>query len=272
MFITKELNSIMQLFNGVAPSQSVQEQLQFEYVNLEATLLRAKVLRDFSKDQVVYIAQAKIDENDNNLGYLFAPFIIANLNQPVIYSTPVSMSVLSILNQYYHAEKNLNLRIEEVIESLKLHIDLVDQVNTEQDFLFNRLIKALCRADVSQIFLITHLTLDIQQLKQLEKYLNIQIFVIDADQSENLIQDEMIHLRKLLFKDKDEMHKEVCGLYSNLNANLVSQTGNFNHSQAKHLIEDMFYSEHIFEKLSVYAEYLQTRIQNGASYKALSIA
>jgi len=241
----------MQLFNGVAPSQAVQEQLQFEYVNLEATLLRAKVLRDFSKDQVVYIAQAKIDENDNNLGYLFAPFIIANLNQPVIYSTPVSMSILSILNQYYQAEKNLNLRIEEVIESLKLHIDLVDQVNTEQDFLFNRLIKALCRADVSQIFLITHLTLDTQQLKQLQKYLNVEIFVIKADRSENLIQDEMIHLRKLLFKNKDEMHKEVCGLYSNLNANLVSQTGNFNHSQAKHLTEDMFYSEHIFEKLSV---------------------
>ncbi|MDN5649675.1 MAG: hypothetical protein L0G93_15255, partial [Acinetobacter sp.] len=26
--------------------------------------------------------------------------------------------------------------------------------------------------------------------------------------------------------------------------------------------EDMFYSEHIYEKLSVYAEYMQTRLQN----------
>ncbi|RSC82827.1 hypothetical protein EGT42_16665 [Acinetobacter haemolyticus] len=32
----------------------------------------------------------------------------------------------------------------------------------------------------------------------------------------------------------------------------------------------MFYSEHIFEKLSVYGEYMQTRIQNGANFKVLS--
>ena len=121
MFITKELNALTQLFQSKVPSQAVQQQLSLEYVNLEATLLRGKILRDFSKEKVAYIAQAEIVENDNNLAYLFAPFMIANLNQPVIYTTPVSSSVLKILNQYYQAEKSVNLKIEDVIHSLKLY-------------------------------------------------------------------------------------------------------------------------------------------------------
>ena len=74
MFITKELNALTQLFQSKVPSQAVQQQLSLEYVNLEATLLRGKILRDFSKEKVAYIAQAEIVENDNNLAYLFAPF------------------------------------------------------------------------------------------------------------------------------------------------------------------------------------------------------
>ncbi len=109
MFVTKELNAITQLFQDGEVSQAVQEQLYLEYVNLEATLLRGKVLRDFSKEKLTYIVQSKIEENDHHLGYLFAPFIIANLNQPVIYTTPISTSVLAILYQYYQAEKSLNL-------------------------------------------------------------------------------------------------------------------------------------------------------------------
>ena len=154
MFVTKELNAITQLFQDGEVSQAVQEQLYLEYVNLEATLLRGKVLRDFSKEKLTYIVQAKIEENDHHLGYLFAPFIIANLNQPVIYTTPISTAVLAILNQYYQAEKSVNLKIEEVLQSLKLYVDLVEQPKKEEDFVFRAMIKALCRTDISHLFLI----------------------------------------------------------------------------------------------------------------------
>ncbi|WP_343621913.1 hypothetical protein [Acinetobacter proteolyticus] len=270
MFITKELNAMIQLFQANVPSQAVQQQLSLEYVNLEATLLRGKVLRDFSKEKVAYIAQAEIVENDNNLAYLFAPFIIANLNQPVIYTTPATPAVLNILNQYYQAEKSVNLKIEDVIHSLKLYIDLVDDLKSEADFLFRCLVKALCRTDVFHIFLVTHLSIDLQQVQILADYFDVKIDVIHADRTASMLSDELINTRKLLFKNKDELHKNLCTLFSNLNAKLIAQIGQFSSAQAAHLIEDMFYSEHIFEKLSVYAEYMQTRIQNGASFKALS--
>jgi ATP-dependent protease ClpP protease subunit len=85
------------------------------------------------------------------------------------------------------------------------------------------------------------------------------------------LKDEMLNTRKLLFKNKDDFHRNICTLFSSLNAKLIAQISQLSEVQAAHLIEDMFYSEHIFEKLSVYAEYMQTHIQNGSSYKTLSM-
>ena len=133
------------------------------------------------------------------------------------------------------------------------------------------MIKALCRTDISHLFLITHLPVNQDQIQILQDYLQIKIDVICCDTTEPSVNDKLINTRKLLFKNKDEFHKTICTLFSNLNAQLVAQIGQFSQKQATHLIEDMFYSEHIFEKLSVYAEYMQTRIQNGASYRALSM-
>lgn len=47
-----------------------------------------------------------------------------------------------------------------------------------------------------------------------------------------------------------------------MNAALVGLCDTFTASQMTHLIDDMFYSEHIFEKLSVYSEYMQTLLQS----------
>ncbi|MGQ4613073.1 hypothetical protein ACUIJ1_09220 [Acinetobacter junii] len=52
MFVTKELNAMTAVFEGSMPSSLIKEELQLEYVNLEATLLRAKVLRNFAKEKV----------------------------------------------------------------------------------------------------------------------------------------------------------------------------------------------------------------------------
>lgn len=271
MFETKELNAITQIFQSSEPSQSIQAQLHFEYVNLEATLLRAKVLRGFAKEKVTYIAQAQIHDNDQNLAYLFAPFVLANLNLPVIYTTLNSASVLKILNQYYQAENRVKFDVVDLLQSLKVYVDVVDEPNNQNDFLFRSLVKALCRSDISQIFLITSSAMNHQQLQQLQDFLGVKISVIQTVCEESIVKYEMLNTRKLLFKNKDDFHRNICTLFSHLNAKLISQVGQFSEMQAAHLIEDMFYSEHIFEKLSVYAEYMQTRIQNGSSYKTLSM-
>lgn len=49
MFITSQLNIIHKIIKNQTISTLVIDQLEQTYVNLEATLLRAKVLRDFLK-------------------------------------------------------------------------------------------------------------------------------------------------------------------------------------------------------------------------------
>ena len=43
-----------------------------------------------------------------------------------------------------------------------------------------------------------------------------------------------------------------------LNAQLLLSYGSYEQQQAMQLVEDMFYAEHIYEKVSVYAESMQT--------------
>ncbi|OTG92747.1 hypothetical protein [Acinetobacter sp. ANC 3832] len=74
-----------------------------------------------------------------------------------------------------------------------------------------------------------------------------------------------LNLRKLLFKNKDDQYIALCEKFSKLNAQLLLCYASYTSEQAAHLVNDMFYAEHIHEKLSVYAEYMQTRLQHDAS-------
>ena len=124
MFVTEKLNILSELIETKGISEQLKNILQQQYVNLEATLLRAKVLREFSKLKVHYIIQSEIQAEQASLAFLFSPFILANLNKTVIYNTPATLPVLNILNTYYQAEKKQNVKIDEVLNTLNIYLDL----------------------------------------------------------------------------------------------------------------------------------------------------
>ncbi|EPG6634400.1 hypothetical protein OCG05_003878, partial [Acinetobacter baumannii] len=113
---------------------------------------------------------------------------------------------------------------------------------------------------------------DLEALKQLEQFLKIKIHWVQAVKDESLKGLDQLDMRKLLFKNKDEMHVQLCVLFAQMNAALVGLCDTFTASQMTHLIDDMFYSEHIFEKLSVYSEYMQTLLQSQHSLHKKQIA
>ncbi|MBU3096391.1 hypothetical protein [Acinetobacter baumannii] len=272
MFITSQLNIIHKIIKNQSISTLVIDQLEQTYVNLEATLLRAKVLRDFSKTQTVYLIQSHIEPHQSSLAYLFSPFIFANLNKAAIYTTPATPPVLTILNKYYQADKKVVFKVDEVLESLKIYLDLELIEMGEAEFIYLNLIKALCRSDISTVFLITHLELDVEALKQLEQFLKIKIHWVKVVKDEDLKDLDQLDMRKLLFKNKDEVYVQLCALFAQMNAALVGLCDTFTVNQMTHLIDDMFYSEHIFEKLSVYSEYMQTLLQSQHSLHKKQIA
>lgn len=266
MFITSQLNVLHKIIKNQPIPVSILAQLEQTYVNFEATLLRAKVLRDFSKSETVYLIQSHIEAHQSSVAYLFSPFIFANLNKAAIYTTPATVPVLSILNKYYQAEKAL-FKVDDVLESLKIYIDLEFAELNEVEFIYLSLIKALCRSDLSTVFLITSLEVDVEHLKTLEQFLKVKIYWIKTTKDDDLKNLNGLEMRKLLFKNKDETYVKLCAKFAQMNAALVGLCDTFTAGQMTHLIDDMFYSEHIFEKLSVYSEYIQTLLQSQQSIR-----
>ena len=265
MFITQSLNSIPEIVENENFSEALKKKLSQHYVNLEATLLRAKVLRELSKSKVQYIVQTAIQGQQYSVAYLFSPFVLANLNQKVIYHSPATEAVLNILNQYYQAERSQNFKVDAALEALNLYLDLSRLELNTVDFFYYSLLKALSRTDVSHIYLITDLKLNHQKIEELENSLKIQIHIIRTDPSDKIAHCAELNMRKLLFKRKDQTYIEICEKFSKLNAQLLCANGSYSLEQAARLIEDMFYAEHIYEKLSVYAEYIQTCLQKDTS-------
>ncbi|OTG64873.1 hypothetical protein B9T25_12380 [Acinetobacter sp. ANC 4470] len=271
MFVTEKLNTLSELIETRSFSEQLENILQQQYVNLEATLLRAKVLREFSKLKVHYIIQSEIQAEQASLAFLFSPFILANLNKAVIYNTAATLPVLNILNNYYQAEKNQNVKIDEVLNTLNIYLDLSFTELEESDFLYLSIIKALCRADVSSIFIITNLEINPKIREELETFFKVSIRLISTQHQENIIDSRELNTRKLFFKNKDADYIKLCGKFSEINSELLQYCDIYNTEQTINLIEDMFYSEHIYEKLSVYAEYMQTCLQHQNSVFSLRI-
>lgn len=271
MFVTESLNRIPEIVEQEAFSAKLKKKLTQKFVNLEATLLRAKVLRELSKAKVDYIVQSAIQPEQTSLAYLFAPFILGNLNQSTIYHTQATVPVLILLNRYYQVEKKLHLKVDDVLQALNIYLDLHDTDLDEVDFFYYALLNALCRADVTQIYLITHLKLDAQKVAAVEQFFKIKIHLISTDPSDKIMNCAELNMRQLLFKRKDQDYIELCEKFSNLNAQLLSVSECYSPMQAKQLVEDMFYAEHIYEKLSVYAEYMQTCIQNGVAGQQVTL-
>ncbi|WOE31522.1 MULTISPECIES: hypothetical protein [unclassified Acinetobacter] len=265
MFITAQLNKIRALVEQQGISSQLQKMFEQRYVNLEAMLLRAKVLREFSTSKVQYIAQSSIQSKHANLAFLFAPFILANLNHTVIYHTPATSAVIDILGRYYPAEKKQYIKIDQVLSALNLYLDLNDDALEEIDFFYYSLIVALSRADVSQIFLVTDIQLNRAVITEIEAFFKVVIRYIQTDPHDQIMEVTNLNMRQLLFKTKDDQYTALCEKFSKLNGQLLMCYGVYNHQQAKHLVDDMFYAEHIYEKLSVYAEYMQTRLQHEMS-------
>ncbi|WP_343596243.1 hypothetical protein [Acinetobacter sp.] len=263
MFTTPQLNLLPKLVGASKISDKVWHQLQHDFINIEATLLRGKVLREFAKKETIYLLQSRIEEESANLAYLFAPFILANLNKKVIYTTPATEPVSTVLNKYYQTQSQYSFKPDDILSSMNLYLELADLSLSKQDFIHYSLIKALCRSDVSSIFILSDQALDEDIKIQFEAFFNVDIFIVPTEQTEQKIpMSSQLNMHRLLFKGKDEQYAQICRTFSEMNSKLTYHCDIFTPNQMAHLIEDMFYAEHIYEKISVYAEYIQTLIQN----------
>ncbi|MDN5557750.1 MAG: hypothetical protein L0G58_14320, partial [Acinetobacter sp.] len=183
MFEISQLNLIQQLLTGHKVSSQIEGLLKQKYLNVEATLLRAKKLREIEKAGHIVILQDPITAHIEDVAYLFSPFILANLNRKVIYYTVKNEQILSILSRYYQASyNNLSFNFDELLDSLGLSLQLNDEAMTREDLFYLNLIKGLCNSKVSRMVCITRLNVNLELINLIADFLHVQIQVIALEQ------------------------------------------------------------------------------------------
>jgi len=110
MFVTSQLNTL-----------SLSDQLQQDDPHLEAKLLRAKVLRHSAASTVHYMIQPQTEKN-TAWASVFAPFILANLNKPVIYQTCQASSGVKFLNLDRLKDRTPQLTHHEALRDLGFYL------------------------------------------------------------------------------------------------------------------------------------------------------
>lgn len=260
MFKTEILQQISEVFTGEICFKTILDQQDFTQDRLEAQLLHAAQLRNQQPSHFNAIIQSAIHPFSHDIAYLFAPFILSNLNLKTLYTTPKTPTVLTVFNSYFNTSEMQLAQHTEILKDLNFSIQLSDVAQNEAEFLYQYLLAALCNEKINHIFIISDVQPNLTQLKTLEIQLGVRIFTL-AKVTKKL-DIAVLDMRKLLFKNKDTQYMQLCADFAEINAQILVPLMTLTQHQAQHLIDDMFYSEHIFEKLSVYSEYMSTCIFN----------
>ena len=151
-----------------------------------------------------------------NVAYVFSPFILANLNKKTIYSTPFTAMIRDLLSPFYQVHHHTQIHIDRTLESLNLYLDIFEY-DDDLDFVFLKLIQAICRSDTSKIFILTYLKIDLEILNQMSHFLKVKIYVIKQQAGDTAFRSNQIDQKKLLFKRKDDLHQKLCHKFSEIN-------------------------------------------------------
>lgn len=200
-----------------------------------------------------YMIQSSVTEN--SLSYLFYPFISAVLEFKTSFIA-AKQSVLETVYAHYFQLDALALEQQQSINEMDLCFDLLPAHTDHADIQLYGLCRALLDPDCQQVYMIAAQGFEGQQLFGLAQIANIELHSITPELCPQNIAE--IDFKQLFWKRKTTAASIACQKIAYINAPLLSLQLNVPLQKAEHLIDDLLYSEHIFEKLSVFGEYSDT--------------
>lgn len=234
-------------------------QLGMESVEgLDQALQHAAEVRALKTEpQHYYIAQNT--NAPNSLSHLFLPFISAVLNLKTVYISSRNKLIEQVYPHYFPLEA-LALQKRQSINEMNLCFDLLADHFQAKDIQLYALCKALLDPNCQQVYMLGELEYSsflIDTLKTLAHIEIINIALYETEQDLN-----KINFKQLFWKTKNNESTIACHHIAHANAPLLSQLLQIPSDKAAHLIDDLLYSEHIFEKLSVFGEFTETILKH----------
>lgn len=244
-------------------STKILQRLGIEFLDeFDVILQQSLAVRSAQQSSHDYIIQSSTLEN--SLSYLFTPFIHAVLNQNTIYIAPRQNIVEQVYAHYFRLDA-LELENQQSITEMNLCLDLVPTEFNAAEFRIYALAKALLDPACQHMTMIGQSGLNPATKQQLESLFQVRIDEILLDHKQFNLPE--IDFKKLFWKRKTPELAQVCQSIAQENAPLVSRQFHMKLHDAAHLIDDLMYSEHLFEKLSVFGEFTETIFKNNLESK-----
>lgn len=220
-----------------------------------------------------------LDREASTLFAILAPFISASLNYKTVYITAADQQSEEIYAHYFNLQALSQYRAHS-LENMCVDIDLFDadpdfdysnhhkkpslinhSAGTQHDMLHYAFARACLDPACTAIYLRGNITLSTQSAAAFYSRYSIQLYclaALDVPDLNPLHQTENIDFKKLFWKVKSQRAMEICQHMAHQNAAFISQMTKLNVEQSELLIDDLLYSEHVFEKLSVFSEFSET--------------
>ncbi|WP_034588346.1 hypothetical protein [Acinetobacter thermotolerans] len=189
----------------------------------------------------------------SKLSYVFSPLILSVLKHKTIFISPANDELQQVLGEYFRVEA-LKLKHEQALQEMDICFDLTANDISITDLQHYAVLKTLLDPYCQSLIVIGN-KLD-EALKTLLEALGIQ--TIHQQLTPQSFDLSEIEYKKLLWKRKNETIAAICEEITTANIELVTQLSGIQKVDAEHLIEDLMYSEHLFEKVSVFGEFTET--------------
>lgn len=191
--------------------------------------------------------------NPSRLSYVFSPLILSVLKHKTIFISSANAELQHVLGEYFRVEA-LKLNHTQALQEMDICFDLATYGCSVADLQHYAVFKALLDPNCKRLIVIGN-ELD-TALKILLESFGIQM--IQQKLAQQKFDLSEIEFKKLLWKRKTDPVAEVCEEITTANIELVTQLSGIQHADAERLIDDLMYSEHLFEKVSVFGEFTET--------------
>lgn len=189
----------------------------------------------------------------SRFSYVFSPLILSVLKHKTIFISPENQVLEQILAEYFRVEA-LKLNHQQALLDMDICFDLAAAELSSQELQQYAALKAALDPDCKSLIVMgNELDASLQELLQQAGIQLIQYHLVPQhfDLSE-------IEYKKLLWKRKSSEIASICEQITLANVDLVTRMSRMQKIDAERLIDDLMYSEHLFEKVSVFGEFTET--------------
>ena len=214
-------------------------------------LQRVATERQVRQAQHYYLSLPKV--NETHLSYSFSPIILSVLKYKTRCISPQSEVLEQVLANYFRLDA-LNLQHNQALTDMDLCFDLQSVELTNTQLHTYSVLKALFDPNCQQVLVLGD-ELDTELLAVAKTY---GIEVSQHLMQQQTWQMDQVNFKTLFWKRKSEDSAAQCQTITQANTALVQHLSAMNLADTARLIDDLMYSEHMFEKVSVFGEFTET--------------